>query len=446
MSKTLLRSLRGGFGDNRKTLVGQNCLFRVQRVCSAYSTSPDSGPLDGLKVLDLTRVLAGPYCTMLLGDLGAEIIKVERPGLGDDTRAWGPPFAEPKVKGASKESAYYLGVNRNKKSITVDFTKAGGQKILHELALKSDILVENFIPGKLAQYNLDYETLAKINPKLIYASITGYGPTGPYGTKPGYDVMIEAEAGLMYVTGEKDGPPVKVGVAITDLTTGLYAHGAIMASVIRRGITGKGQKVDVSLLESQIASLANLASSYLIGGVSSGRQGTAHGAIVPYQSFATSDGDIVVGAGSDRQFHILCNDIIERPEFLDAKIHPFSSNSLRVANRKSLIEMLSRIFKQQPTSFWLKKFEGKGLPYAPINDIIKTFDHPQVKHRNMIQEIEHPTLGSIRLVGPAVKYSVSGSSIRSPPPTLGQHTHQVLSEKLGLSPEKIAELKEAGII
>lgn len=279
----------------------------------------------------------------------------------------------------------------------------------------------------------------------VFISV-GYGPTGPYSTRPGYDVMIEAEAGLMYVTGEADGPPVKVGVAITDITTGLYAHGAIMASIIRRGITGKGQKIDISLLESQVASLANLASNHLIGGISSERQGTAHGAIVPYQAFATLDGDIVVGAGNDRQFLILCKDILERPEFLKPNLYPFYSNSLRVANRDYLVLKLSQIFKQHTTAFWLEKFVGMGIPYAPINDIKQTFEHPQVIHRNMIQEVTHPTLGTIRLVGPAVKYGESGSAIRSPPPTLGQHTHQILSEELGLDDEKFAQLRKLKVI
>ncbi|KAG0327927.1 Gamma-tubulin complex component 3, partial [Podila humilis] len=334
---------------------------KQKEINNTHYEEQEPGPLHGIRVLDLTRVLAGPYCTQLLGDLGAEVIKCENPRGGDDTRAWGPPFApnkDPEDK-ALTESAYFLSVNRNKKSITVNFRSKEGQALIYDLVRKCDVLVENYVPGKLAEMGLDYQTVSKINPRLVYASITGYGQTGPYAKRPGYDVMIEAEAGLMYITGEEHGPPVKVGVAVTDLTTGLYAHGGILAALFARVRTGRGQHVDCSLLESQVATLANIGSSYLI-------------------------------AGQEAQ-----------------------------------------------------RMEGKGVPFAPINNIGQTFEHPQVVARRMIQEIEHPKAGKIKLTGTPVKYSDTKPSIRSPPPLLGQHTDEVLRAVLGYGEEKIRALKDA---
>ncbi len=297
-----------------------------------FSTKVSTGPLSGVKVLDLTRVLAGPYCSMMLGDLGADVIKVEHPS-GDDTRSWGPPFAVPLDENEVKESAYFLGVNRNKRSITVNFKTEQGLEIIKKLARRSDVLIENFIPGRLDELGLGYRELAKENPGLIYASISGYGPDGPYSKKPGYDVIIEGEAGLMHITGEENGEPVKVGVAITDLTTGLYTKGAILAALFAREKSGKGQKIDASLLECQVASLANIASNYLIGGQEAKRLGTKHGAIVPYQSFPTSDGHIIVGAGNDRQYSKFCK-ALQRQD-LDSP--SFATNQLRVQNREKLV-------------------------------------------------------------------------------------------------------------
>ncbi|KAF9969799.1 hypothetical protein BGZ73_007678 [Actinomortierella ambigua] len=409
-----------------------------------FENGVSAPPLDGIRVLDLTRVLAGPYCTMLLGDLGAEVIKIENPKGGDDTRAWGPPFAankdDPKAPG---ESAYFLGVNRNKKSVTVNIRSKDGQAILQDLARQCDILVENYVPGKLSEYGLGYQQVKKLNPRLIYASITGYGQTGPYASRPGYDVMIEAEGGLMYITGESNGPPVKVGVAVTDLTTGLYAHGAIMAALLSRAKTGRGQHIDCSLLDSQIATLANIASSYLIAEKEAQRWGTSHPSIVPYQVLPSRDSHIMIGAGNDHQFKILCRVLgLEHLPNDDR----FKTNSDRVKHREPLIEILTKQLATQDNQYWLDALEGQGIPFAPINNIAQTFTHPQVVARGMIHEIEHPSAGKIKLVGIPVKYSDSKPSVRLPPPMLGQHTQEVLREVLKYDDNKVKSLAAAGAI
>ncbi|KAJ8656982.1 hypothetical protein O0I10_007316 [Lichtheimia ornata] len=412
---------------------------------TSTTTTDGAGPLEGLRVLDLTRVLAGPYCTMMLGDLGAEVIKVENPKGGDDTRVWGPPYAENKSAEDQErgESAYFLCANRNKKSITVDMKSEGGRRLLHDLVRESDVLVENYLPGKLNKFGMGYEQLKKINPRLIYASITGYGQTGPYSDRPGYDVIIEAEAGLMHITGEPDGNPVKVGVAITDLTTGLYAHSAILAALIKRGISGKGQWIDCSLIEAQVASLANIASNYLIGGREAKRMGTSHPSIVPYQVLPTKDSFVMVGAGNQGQFEKLC----DRMEMTHLKTDPrFASNPDRVRHRTELIDMLTKRFMEEPTEHWLEKLNGAGFPFAPINNIQQTFDHPQIKARELVQEVEHERAGKIKLVGPPVKYSDFKPSIRLPPPVLGAHTQEVLRDVLGYSQETIDELRKEGAV
>ncbi|KAJ3071217.1 hypothetical protein HDU98_005663 [Podochytrium sp. JEL0797] len=404
---------------------------------------PTPPPLTGIRVLDLTRVLAGPFCSMILGDYGADIVKVESLS-GDDTRSWGPPFAPATVDkpGVRKESSYFLGINRNKRSITVDFKQRQGVEIIRRLARKSDVLIENFIPGKLDSLGLGYTALSRENPGLIYTSITGYGPTGPNSTNAGYDVIIEAEAGLMHITGTKE-TPVKVGVAITDITTGLYAHGAILAALIARGRNeGRGQKVDVSLLESQVSALANVAHAYLIGGVEAGRLGTEHASIVPYQSFPTRDGHIVIGAGNDTQYAKFCKAIGHPSLSLDPQ---YISNQLRVQNRKSLISALNAVLVTKTTTEWLEVLKPIGLPCGPVNNISQTFAHPQVLHREMVAEVVHPTAGKINLVGIPVKYSSTKPSIRLPPPLLGQHTEEILTE-LEYSRTEIAELKNSMVV
>ncbi|RDW70351.1 caib family protein-like protein [Coleophoma crateriformis] len=425
-----------------------NRLRSVPRRAFADAVSEDGTlPLKGYKVLDMTRVLAGPYCTQILGDLGAEVIKIEHPTRGDDTRAWGPPYAPYKPgsgKDGAGESAYFLAVNRNKKSLGLSFQHKSGVEILHKLAAESDILVENYLPGTLKKYGMDFETLHKLNPRLIYASITGYGQTGPYSNRAGYDVMVEAEMGLMHITGSRDGPPVKVGVAVTDLTTGLYTSNSIMAALLVRGRTGRGQHIDVALSDCQVATLSNLASSCLVSGEKdSGRWGTAHPSIVPYRSYKTKDGDILFGGGNDRLFGLICEGL-GRPEW---KSDPkFVVNTQRVANRQELDSSIESITETETTQHWLGVFEGSGLPYAAVNDIQGTLTHEHVLARDMVMEMDHEHCGPIKMVNTPVKYSESKPSIRTPPPILGQHTDEVLKDLLGMGEDEIKALKIEGAV
>ncbi|XP_012509981.1 PREDICTED: succinate--hydroxymethylglutarate CoA-transferase [Propithecus coquereli] len=338
-----------------------------------WTSHPQSGmdnvkPLEGVKILDLTRVLAGPFATMNLGDLGAEVIKVERPGTGDDTRTWGPPFV-------GTESTYFLSVNRNKKSIAVNIKNPKGVKIIKELAAVCDVFVENYVPGKLSAMGLGYEDIDKIAPHIVYCSITGYGQTGPMSQRAGYDAVASAVSGLMHITGPEDGDPVRPGVAMTDLATGLYSYGAIMAGLIQRYKTGKGLFIDCNLLSSQVACLTQVAANYLIGHKEAKRWGTAHGSIVPYQAFKTKDSYLVVGAGNNEQFATVCK-ILNLPELIDDS--KYKTNHLRVQNRKELIKILSARFEEELTSKWLYLFEGSGVPYGPINNMKNVFAEPQV--------------------------------------------------------------------
>ncbi|KAF9778686.1 CAIB/BAIF family enzyme [Thelephora terrestris] len=419
----------------------------------AHPSAPRLGgiepPLRGVKVLDLTRVLAGPTATMLLADLGADVIKVEEITRGDDTRSWSSPAA-PLLDSAPMESshlppesAYFLSVNRNKRSITVDFKTPAGLGILHRLIERSDILIENFVSGKLATAGLGWDDCRKVNPRLIYASITGYGQTGPYRGAAGYDVVIEGEAGLMHITGEPDRPPCKVGVASTDIATGLYAHGAIMAALISREKTGKGVWVDCNLFESQIAGLANIASNYLIAGQEASRHGTSHPSIVPYQLFPCKDGFIMIGAGNEKQFKKLVENILHMPELLtDPR---FANNNARVENRDALVKIITDVLLQNTRNYWLSKFEGLGVPFGPINNIAETFAHPQARAREIVVEVEHPRAGKIKLVAPAVSYNGRRMPITRPPPWLSQHTTEVLTE-LGYSSEEISKLRSNRVI
>lgn len=379
------------------------------------------------------------------------MIKVEHPLRGDDTRAWGPPYAPYKETKPSNtgtpsqpgEAAYYLAVNRNKKSLALSFQHPSGVSVLHKLIESCDILVENYLPGGLKKYGMDYETVRKINPRLIYASVTGYGQTGPYSNRPGYDVMVEAEMGLMHITGDRDGPPVKVGVAVTDMTTGLYASNAIMAALLGRAKTGRGQHIDVALSDCQVATLANVGSSVLISGKrDTGRWGTAHPSIVPYRSFKTADGDILFGGGNDKLFTILCKGI-GKPEWAtDAK---FATNSVRFVNRIELEAGIEAITKTKSTQEWMDIFNGKGLPYAKVNDVMDTMNHEHVQARGMVVEMEHEHCGPIKMINTPVKYSEAEPGIRTVPPTLGQHTDEVLKE-LGMSEERIRELRAEGAV
>ncbi|KAJ3181989.1 hypothetical protein HDU87_000327 [Geranomyces variabilis] len=379
---------------------------------------------------------------MILADYGADVIKIETPHTGDDTRAWGPPFASTPAPHPAP-SAYFLAANRNKRSVTVNLKHEAGRRIVRRLAESADVLIENFVPGKLDKWGLGYEQLKETNERLVYASITGYGPTGPYATRPGYDVIIEAEAGLMHITGEADRPPVKVGVAITDLTTGLYTHGAVMAALLSRSRTGRGQKIDISLLECQVASLVNIASSYLIAGKEATRWGTQHPSIVPYQSFRTRDAYIVVGAGNDGQFRKLAERLGDRCPALNEP--RFATNEGRVKHRDEVLSALEAMFEQKTTKEWLDVLDGLEIPFAPVNNLQQTFEHPQVKHREMVQEVEHPHAGKIKLVAIPVKFSETQPTITRAPPTLGQHTREVLLET-GYSDEDIDAFVKDGVV
>lgn len=406
-------------------------------------------PLADIRVLDLTRVLAGPTCTMLLADLGADVIKVEELSKGDDTRSWTPPSAPlprdppPETSHLPPESAYFLSANRNKRSITVNFKHRDGLEILHKLVKRSDVLVENFVPGKLSSMGLGWEDCKRINPRLVYASITGYGQTGPYRQAPGYDVVIEAEAGLMHITGEPDGPPCKVGVAVTDIMTGLYAHGAIMAGLRSVNQTDQGVWVDCNLFETQLAGLANIASNYLIAGNEASRHGTAHPSIVPYQVFPCKDGFLMIGAGNEKQFKLLTTIILQQPEL--AHDPRFSTNAARVANRRELIDIISAALKRHDRSHWIGRLTGIGIPFGPINNISQTFSHPQAVARSSTVEVDHPRAGKVRMVAPPVTYNGKRMPVRRPPPWLSQHTAEVLQE-LGYSTEDVERLRIARVV
>lgn len=391
-------------------------------------------PLQNIRVLDLSRVLAGPYCTMVLGDLGAEVIKVEPPE-GDETRGWGPPFA-------SGESAYYLCVNRNKRSMVVNLKTDVGKSILRELAMQSDVLVENFRPGTLKKFGLDFETLHTLNPGLVYCSISGFGQTGSLCDKPGYDFMIQAMGGIMSVTGEPDGEPMKVGVAVADLFAGQNAVISILAALQARTFTGEGQYIDIALFDSELGWLANVASNFLISGKNPRRYGNAHANIVPYQSFQASDGWFVVAVGNDKQFESFCK-VIGKPELsVDER---FSTNSARVQNREVLIPMLKPIFLEKSVSDWLLLI-GDQFPCGPINTVEEVFAMPHVKEREMLVEMQHPTIGALPLVGSPLKMGGTPVSYRLPPPLIGEHTKDILTRVLGLSSEMVTELRESGCV
>jgi formyl-CoA transferase len=374
-------------------------------------------PLDGIRVLDLSRVLAGPYCTMVLGDLGADVIKVESPE-GDETRAWGPPFA-------AGESAYYLCVNRNKRSIIVDFKTEAGRAVLHRLVEQSDVLVENFRPGTLARYGLDFASASDINPALIYCSITGFGQTGPLRDKPGYDFMIQAMGGLMSITGEPDGEPMKVGVAVADLFAGQNAVIAILAALQARTHTGRGQQIDISLFDSQVGMLANVASNFLLSGNLPERYGNAHANIVPYQSFQASDTWFVLAVGNDRQFEKLCEMIGLQDLAKDAH---YALNADRVMHRDELLAILKPVFLTRTSGEWLSALDAAGIPCGPINTLNKVFEAPQAKAREMLIEMEHSTIGNLLLIGSPLKFSETLVEYRRPPPRLGENTDEVLKE------------------
>jgi formyl-CoA transferase len=376
-------------------------------------------PLHGVGVLDLSRVLAGPYCTMVLGDLGADVIKVEPPE-GDETRAWGPPFA-------AGESAYYLCVNRNKRGMVVNLKTDEGRALLRDLAMKSDVLVENFRPGTLARYGLDYASLRLDHPQLVYCSISGFGQTGPLRDRPGYDFMIQAMGGLMSITGDPEGEPMKVGVAAADLFAGQNAVIAILAALGARERTGEGQYIDIALFDSQLSWLANVASNYLISGNPPKRYGNAHPNIVPYQVFEATDGWLVLAVGNDKQFVRLC-ELIGQPEW--GNDERFATNAARVIHREELVTLLKPIFKARQVDEWLSALEQAEIPCGRINTLDKVFAEPQVAAREMLVTMEHPTIGVLPLVGSPLKFSQTPVEYRLPPPRLGEHTDEILREVL----------------
>ena len=392
--------------------------------------------LHGVRVLDLSRILAGPVCTMTLGDMGAEVIKVERPGTGDDTRTWGPPFS-------GGESAYYLCCNRNKKSITVDLKKEAGRELVRELAKVSDVLVENFTPGLMQRFGLHYERLRELNPRLIFCSISAYGQDGPYRDRPGYDMVLSAVGGLMWITGERDGDPCKVGVAITDVLTGVHMAGAIMAALLWRERSGRGQYIDCSLLDVQVAGLANIASNYLVAGQEATRWGTAHESIVPYQVFLTRDRPIAIAVANQKLWESFCNVIGKRAWREDPR---FKSNPDRVANRDALLPLVAEVMAQKSCAEWMEILVDAAIPCGPVNNMESLFADPQVRHREMIAEVPHPTIGTLRLVGVPIKYASTPGQVRLAPPLLGQHTDQILSSVLGYSAQRIASLRRDGVV
>jgi formyl-CoA transferase len=400
-------------------------------------------PLEGVRVVDLTRALAGPYGTMMLGDLGADVIKVEQPGRGDESRGWGPPFVGEPYGPYPGESAYFIAANRNKRSVTVNLKSPQGQEIVRRLVSVSDALVENFRTGVLDEMGLGYEDLHGLNPRLVYCSISGYGRSGPYAERPGYDFIIQAEGGMMGITGPEDGPPYRVGVPIVDVTAGMFAATSILAALRARDLTGEGQLVDISLLDTQVALLANVASNYLVGGAPPRRLGNAHPNIAPYEAFRARDRWFALAAANERQWSTLC-DAIGRPDLQeDAR---FATNGARVANRPALVEALNGAFATRDAGEWLAALQEAGLPCGPINTVPDAFAHPQAAARDLVLETEHPTAGTVRLTGFPYKLSHTPASVRRPPPLLGQHTEEVLAGLLGYTATEVADLREQGAV
>ena len=400
-------------------------------------------PLENIRVLDITRALAGPYCTMMLGDLGADVIKVERPGLGDESRGWGPPFIGEPYGPYPGESAYFISTNRNKLSITVNLKNTEGQDIIRRLVGISDVMVENFVTGVLDKLGLGYEDLHALNPRLVYCSISGYGRTGPFAGRPGYDAILQAEGGMMSITGPVEGPPYRVGIPIVDITTGMFSTTAILAALRARDITGEGQLVDMSLLDAHVALLANVASNYLIGKTAPGRYGNAHPNLTPYEAFRARDRWFVLGAANDRQWDLLCQ-VIGHPELEDDP--RFATNSDRLANRDALKDILSEVLITRDADGWLAELKEAGLPCGLINTIPDVFDTPQAQARNLVLDIEHPTTGSLRLTGFPYKLSQTPAEVHHPPPLLGEHTEEVLVELLGYSSDDVSILRDRGAI
>lgn len=405
------------------------------------------GALTGYRVLDLSRVLAGPWCGQTLADLGAEVIKVERPGVGDDTRGWGPPWMKGQSDEVTSEASYYQSTNRGKLSVALNLASPEGQELVRALATDCDVLIENYKAGSLAKYGLDYASLAALNPRLVYCSVTGFGQTGPRAAEPGYDFIVQGIGGLMSITGERDdlpgGGPQKVGVAFSDLMTGLYSTVAIQAALLSREKTGVGQHIDMALLDVQVATLCNQSQNYLASGKPPGRYGNAHANIVPYQVFRASDQDFIIACGNDSQFVALCDAIGLAHLPADPR---FTRNADRVANREAIIEILSRHFLEGRAQEWIDRVHPRGVPIGAINSVAQALDEPQVKARNMLVTIPHPLKQDFITVGSPIKMSGTPVEYLRPAPMLGEHTDEVLKRQLGLDDERLAQLKASGVI
>ena len=401
-------------------------------------TNEPTGPLKGLKVFDLTRVLAGPTCVQMLADLGADVIKIEKPGSGDDTRGFTPPLMP-----GTQESAYFIGANRNKRSVTLDLAKPEGQAIALDLIRSSDFLVENFKVGALAKYGLGYDQLHPRFPGLIYCSITGFGQTGPYAARPGYDSLIQAMGGVMSLTGEPDGQPQKVGIPLADLFAGLYGCIGILAALRHKEATGLGQQVDIGMLDTHVAWLANQGMNYLATGENPPRLGNQHPNIVPYQVFATADGHVVLSIGNDPTFERFCRNFGLDPLVADAR---FATNAARVQNRQLVTDTLTPVLKSLPTAWWVERLEALSIACGPINKLAEVFADPQVQARGAVREMDHGSGAKVKVIANPVRLSETPADYRLPPPILGEHTDSVLRERLGLDEARLAQLRAAGVI
>jgi formyl-CoA transferase len=393
-------------------------------------------PLKGVRVIDLTRIIAGPYCSMILGDLGAEIIKIEQVKIGDESRAWGPPWVK-------EMSAYFISVNRNKKSLTLNLKHPQGIEIFKSLVKQADVVLENFRPRTMEEMGLGCDVLQGINPKLVYCDITGYGPDGPYRDKPGVDVIVSAIGGLMSITGQPEGEPVKVGVPLTDVLTGLYAFGAIASALLLREKTGKGQRISINLLAMQLATLINIGSNYLTDGIIPRRWGSAHPNIVPYEAHQAKGDYLIFGVVNERMWKSLCR-LLGMEELQDDP--RFSDNTRRIKNRQALNEIIDRKMAEKTVDEWIPLFDQAGIPCGPINTFDRVFSDPQVAHLGLVKEVEHRQYGKVKMVGPPATFSESAVGIQSPPPTLGEHNREILTSLLGYSDEKVEDLRNRGVI
>lgn len=423
----------------------QICRYSIAPTTNENDDTTTSGPLSGIRVLDLSRILAGPFCTQLLADYGADVIKVEQPKTGDDTRHWKiAGEAEYWNPDAQSMSLYYSSVNRNKRSITLDLKKPKGLNVLYELVERSDVFVENFITGGAAKLGIGYEKLRSLNDRLVYASISGYGASGPYAKRAGYDAIAAAEGGLMHITGMPDGKPLRPGLGMVDMSTGLLMHGAILAALRARDTTGKGQKLDASLFETQLSLLINVGTGWLNMGIDGKRYGAAHPSIVPYDTYKTKDGYFAMGANNEKQWKLLCERLDRMDLFENER---FKSNALRVKHREELDAIVTGLLVEKTNDEWLQVLEGSGLAHGPVNSIQRAFEHPQAEARSMVVEksSDYAKSGSIKMIGPAVKFSETAAKVRSTAPMLGEHTDEVLSE-LGYSIDEVDQMRKEGVV